>query len=790
MNKWSWIYLFVACCLIGVVVGQDRKIFPQRVGIGTNNPANTLHVQGSAKFDANNSATDFQVSSYIADEMRLFWRGGTGGLNTNFFGNGVGSIGSQSFSFFTVNTQRWRVTGLSADGVGANLGDLYPDVDAGYSLGTPNRRLLSGHFNDVTITNGNLQSQTVTTVGAGSTAGKQTFYGTAGSAGPGVTIGASDSGTVMLLNTNQWYLNSTNGNLGNTNLPQAKLHVAGAVIFDGIWEPVGLVLGAGQSQATRLANRAALALAATNAQSSGRLLRLPPGIIETEFDASNTGIVVTNLICTGAGKHQTILTYFPEAPGFAYYGFSVSAGGRLILRDVTLKGPTNTASASTAGVHYNGYADSVTNSFGYTLLENVIVATNFSRAFQSDAGSVVTNHGGDVTHEFVDCDFSADSQGVAVFSGNGIKKKLHARGTYFRKAGTTDQHHLIYVHPIVDMALSNCRFGQTALNGYGIHNYSGSTDLINNYNYVENCVFESGVSQGILNEAPMRIAGCEFRTSRGGIIAGNTNWVTGCLFRGTNTATYMFSTYGSSPIETTMRDCSFYSPLGMSCAVGSASNVTWQIYNTIFACTGPGLLLNSDGVTCHLTGGEFLMNGRGIDCSASDLFVRDVSFRGDATIFFGAIRLQGTTVTNIVTVNDCRFLSTTRGMLTESGWVGKLSGANNDFGGTDLEQSSDVRHYIQARSGLFTNAVASAGSVSLNASYDIFRVTGTTTIDNIYMGNASEVKFFGGTKLQLIVDGTWVTSSSGNLRPLTTAARTSNTVARLVYDSVTGLWYE
>lgn len=127
-----------------------------RVGINTNNPANSLHVQGSAKFDANNSATDFQVSSYVADEMRLFWRGGTGGLNTNFFGNGVGSIGSQSFSFFTVNTQRWRVTGLSADGVRANLGDIYPDVDVGYSLGTPDRRLLNGHFNGVIITNGNV----------------------------------------------------------------------------------------------------------------------------------------------------------------------------------------------------------------------------------------------------------------------------------------------------------------------------------------------------------------------------------------------------------------------------------------------------------------------------------------------------------------------------------------------------------------------------------------------------------------------------------------------------------
>lgn len=101
---------------------------------------------------------------------------------------------------------------------------------------------------------------------------------------------------------------------------------------------------------------------------------------------------------------------------------------------------------------------------------------------------------------------------------------------------------------------------------------------------------------------------------------------------------------------------------------------------------------------------------------------------------------------------------------------------------------SSIKGYLGFYQGVGANK-ASAASVTFDGNYDTYHVTGTTTIDNIYILSSAATRLFRGP-LHLIADGAFAFSSSGNIVPLSTAARTAGEVTSFVYETEAGKWRE
>ena len=121
----------------------------------------------------------------------------------------------------------------------------------------------------------------------------------------------------------------------------------------------------------------------------------------------------------------------------------------------------------------------------------------------------------------------------------------------------------------------------------------------------------------------------------------------------------------------------------------------------------------------------------------------------------------------------------------------KTRGSENTFSNGCSIQVNAGYSNLQLKQGIAVDAVASTGSMYVPMSFDTFRITGTATINSLLLGfSGISHQCFNGASVKLIsVDG-FTLSTTGNIVPLSTAARAAGTVVSLVYDQATTKWRE
>ena len=108
----------------------------------------------------------------------------------------------------------------------------------------------------------------------------------------------------------------------------------------------------------------------------------------------------------------------------------------------------------------------------------------------------------------------------------------------------------------------------------------------------------------------------------------------------------------------------------------------------------------------------------------------------------------------------------------------KTAGSTNKYG------------FVTLPRGLSPTSFGSTAEMVLPTMFgDTWHITGTNAIDYIYIASGDNTYCLA-TRLYLIADAAWSTTTAGNIVPRTTAARTVNGMYCFQYDPFTRKWYE
>jgi len=128
-----------------------------------------------------------------------------------------------------------------------------------------------------------------------------------------------------------------------------------------------------------------------------------------------------------------------------------------------------------------------------------------------------------------------------------------------------------------------------------------------------------------------------------------------------------------------------------------------------------------------------------------------------------------------------------------------LTGSGNSFtGAVTISSLGSSVSSVSNKPGIYPLATASAASVTLGNygqsglsgwNFDTYHVSGTTTVNNLYIDGSTRQPAFAGS-VNLIADAAWSLGSSGNIVPCNTTAFSVGANVRLNYDSLTGKWYQ
>jgi hypothetical protein len=567
--------------------------------------------------------------------------------------------------------------------------------------------------------------------------------------------------------------------------------------------------------------RAAFEAACAAAEAAGKPLYLPAGRYKLTYNKDHTGYVHTApLVLIGDGPSSTILDIYPKT-----LGASVANGGTqpdfAIVR--------NTAGAATfkaRGLRVEGPTassvpgwDTVARCSFYLQQANAMKGNTvelddieiIGAAMQGGIG--LWNAEGRVRCRNLRIDLLG--VGICWFGDRGTSEKYLDLIDCDVKAGVAAEHTTgnggqpygvgVYVHP------------QVSVNVRGTHFHDCPRDAIKNF---------SGGGPSAFPAPHWTIyQGATFLRCGWSIITPGMEGVTqirGCAFLASplavrNDAAISHCVFSESPITTTV----------------TGKVTTWS--TTIDGCD---CHTNTPGVTLidTLSGSKTVRNTRlrfGSACNATNRGAHvntearsriegcraesavaaggPVAFsylvasgthtlaRSDATGAFSyAVSFQPTAGSGIaLTVEDNDFSALTSAaggawLHTNSGnsaWKDMLIAGGNRLNGSAPDSGGvGITSVIRPRRGYLATPIASAASVVLDPSYDEFRISGTTTINNLYFPGNDVTNYAGAVRL--IADGAWSTSASGNIRPATTAARTAGKVYTFYLDHSTGLWIE
>jgi hypothetical protein len=510
------------------------------------------------------------------------------------------------------------------------------------------------------------------------------------------------------------------------------------------------------------------------------------------------------LTVSGTDRNLSRIKCGPDSPAYEYALFISKPDTYLYLNDLTIEGPPNPGGSganvpNTAAVSQIGYYQTPSgidvNHVGEVRLTRVTISGEFNTSIQG-------NHG-DTLLDLIDSDITGYINCVSWYGALNTNKRLHATNTYFHDAGFTDSSgprgHLVYCHPNVSIDFQNCRFSRAMRSS--IHHY-GNSSLSPQYARVIGCVFDSTCLYGVetTNTGSTLIMGCTFNVMNVGVTAKKHVDVVDCTFQ---CSTGIGFSEGGSNLRLDVTGCRFYTPAGAISFRQDASNGEYRISDCLFQSD-----LNS---TIMIAGGTGADGTR----QASSVWLDNCTFGGAGAYRAIAAQRGNFYISNCrfsgplhavqqnddygllgrIEVTGCNFENTGQSAWAYSGGPGKMFGQNNYFGSNARQPEANLSvsgmfGRVSPRTQTSPNSLASVSNLCLHFNYNAWRVTGTTRINYITVGCSDATNRMASGPVVLIADGTWSLGDTGNIRPLSTAARPIGSSVTLVHDPQTDIWSE
>jgi hypothetical protein len=572
----------------------------------------------------------------------------------------------------------------------------------------------------------------------------------------------------------------------------------------------GVVVGANQTASVRRANFYALQACADVAVSKKRIIVLPPDTIE--IDVPNlgsfwgSGINISRakgkkLTVRGAGQNLSRIKCGPNAPRYEFALFISNPDTSLTLENFTIEGPSdpggsgvnvyNTAAVSQVG-YYQTSAGIDVNHTGEVRIHSVTITGKWATSIQG-------NHG-DTLLEIVDSDITGYINCVGYFGALNTNKRFHAVNTYFHDSGFVDsggpRGHLVYCHPNVSIDIENCRFGGAMRSS--IHHY-GNSKLPPQYARVVGCTFDNTCLYGVetSNTGSTLIKDCVFNVKNQGVTAKKEVDVIDCTFQCPNGIGFF---EGGVDFRLNVTACRFYTNVGAISLRPDVSNAVYRISDSIFQSDSVRTIMIAGGTGNEGTRAASSVYIEGCTFGGAGAYRAIAAQRGNYYIsnskFSGALNAiqqnDDYGLLERIEVTGCTFENTGQSIWAYSGGPGKMFGWNNYFApnARQPEAHGSLYAHIKPRKQVSPTPLSSAATLRPNFNYDTYHVSGVTRVINVQMGGSeSSNRMFSG-ELQLIADGRWSLGDTGNIKPLTTAARVVGSAVVLRYNPEQGYWLE
>jgi hypothetical protein len=531
-----------------------------------------------------------------------------------------------------------------------------------------------------------------------------------------------------------------------------------------------------------------------SAQANGQTVTLPAATIEIDVpnngsSASSTFKINRDLQIIGTDARLSKIKFGPDSPTYDYSGFYVGPRTTVLFKNCFIEGPSYagpngennrlTYAILQTGMTYSSSGAPVYDAPGALRLDHVTVAGEWYTSIQGAHG--------DTLLEFTDCDITGYTQCVTWSASYNTGKKLHAKNTYFHDAGLPGKGHLIYISPPVSFDIDNCRFGGNQR--YAIHHY-GSGALRPQYAILRNSVIENTCKDGIetTNVGFTQINNTVFNNPGRGVILKGDTAMQDCTF---NSLTGVTTYDDHSNVQVSITRCRFNTS-SVSVITSVWPNCVWNISNCDFQGLNAGSSCISSGAAgtqvsvsnCRFTGAW----RRGIYATAGSYSISGSSFQG--SFVEAAITYENSSgAVGQMDVNNCSFQNTGRSLWAQNGASGKITGGGNTFAGRQPEGKSGMFQLLQLGTQAAPNSLQSASQIAPHFNYNYYAVTGTAQINYIKVGNSDVINKMCAGRITLLSNG-WSLSSTGNIRPRTTARRPVGALVVLVHNSQTDTWQE
>ena len=401
------------------------------------------------------------------------------------------------------------------------------------------------------------------------------------------------------------------------------------------------------------------------------------------------------------------------------------------------------------------------------------------------------------------------------------------RDSMYLNQGTSCGHN-IYIDPGYNVSLRGCRVLRTGSEGATALHFTDSVgdNRINTECIVDSCYF-GPLSGGLLltQYAAAVISNCAFNYGLAAISAfggGNRSQlqIHSCTFSNYQIGGVAIQDIGTSTCDMEVVGSSFCSRkiasgggAGFMSYIdrntsGQSSNSMWRFSNCKFggdATKDDAVLSVSSSATKDQHRNEFINCTFGahgqyftIRANSGHYLFRDVKMYGDKDLSFFDNDMYSNSnwaVQNIVVhcerLDLSEVTSATGGLKVVNPDTKTFTITGTIKWGTNapsIGALASITGYLGFYPGIGANK-ASAASITFDGNYDTYHVTGTTTVDNIYILSATATRIFKGP-LYIIADGAFAFSAAGNILPKSLAARTATEMYAFVYDTVAGKWRE
>lgn len=530
---------------------------------------------------------------------------------------------------------------------------------------------------------------------------------------------------------------------------------------------------------------------------------------------SSTVVVANNIIMRGQGKGKTILA--DGQASSSYYGdmFFLNDDVSAEFNDLTFQGPLTKPTTGSSNPDSRGLTWA--NNYNYRVVRlNNCSVTGWFNSFLVKTSSYGTGY---FLLEIKNCEFQSYQACVSVFAADDIDGHVHVFDSIFWEGSVppTDPGfpfaHPVYIHPHINIHFERCRFVKWYGNKYAVHHYSqgGKSSIYAKYARYIDCRFEAdnggyqvyGIEQS--DKIKSEIIRCFFGPNITRVVLAKPNGVviSDSEFLGAIES-------GVSGGDLTIDNCKIKQYALMSLSYGGH----WKISNSELISnpdTGIAFFKTNSNIIDPLTSSLKFYNCKFIGAADPLLACSPIHLQGKAPVTIENCTITGqfgkvAGLRQFITMEANTKVTAHRNIFDISGsdvYGGLISvGVAQDDGNIQFFDNiynekcgvadgfigTPTKQYIALQQKTRFTPIASASLIRIFLAYDTYLISGTSTINNISLGDSSQ-KFIEG-RIRLIATGAWSTSSTGNIIPKTTAARAVNSVVELLWNPVSAVWVE